>query len=450
MKNILKTAIALLFCAGYALPIQAADYAQEPTQIYTDGTVSVIDYSDMIIEQENLDCGLHGLKNSIALFNFLTHTANEQERNAQFLSRTIGQFENMRTCRQRIDAGPGTLDPEAIYQIAKQLDAPFNAAYRNNKLLVLDNLSHPETQRRSKENKQLANIVEALQNGTPFVHALVLGNMDETGTRVGHWISCVIARDDFEGPVVLHMANSSGPQSHAFNKELGIQLMRFLNKLNPRALKFQRIQFLMGILSNNLNNRNYEAILINIRDIINEAVKQEVLTTPDFEARHKPALTLSLKAVPASFLTQEHQHLKRYLVDFLDNVYSSTQWNPPQQTRAAASSSEQPGLFSRIRQTISSYIWGTSPAAPAPQKAETAQPVTKSDTDIDALIAQQLEMQEIQEEENRLRDFALAQELATQTNDDADLDLARELAYQEIEDLIRRDRALAQELHDRE
>jgi hypothetical protein len=281
--------------------------SRQPLSAVTENGISILDYSNMVFPQQGVDCGLHALKNSIVLFNYLTGIIDVQERNRQLQSEALGHIPSMNACRLRLGGSAGLLETQDILDLAQQLEYPFDVPVKNNKLLILYNLNRQENLdsqiRTTQQNKQLAGLIEDIASGVPFVHAFVLGNMDEVQASSGHWIGAVLARDDQGGPLVLHMANSilSGFDSDV---AMGTMLINFLSALCVEDLRYGVIRALSGSFERNLDDNHFEAAIKNVRDILEEVNEQGVANVPAFREQ---ALMLMqrLESIPEAFLTED-------------------------------------------------------------------------------------------------------------------------------------------------
>lgn len=420
MKNILKTTLTILLSATYTLTSQGAAYTDErtydtaPTQIYTGDGYTILDYTAMTKPQEGADCGLHSLKNSIALFNYLQGTTDITERNRQLQSDTLGNLGNMTACRTKLGVASRYLDPEELTTLTKDLNAPYNIPLKDNKLLILDNLLNPYITRTDEYNYQLAEIVENLQNGTSFTHAFVLGNMNELAQRAGHWIAGVIKRDYSGGPITLHLANTTLYIDEAdireaiftYDRTIGQQLMNHLRQLNPRNLRLQAIQNLREELNKNINISNFSAALINIRDIIDQAIQQNILTHQAFEQEYRPFLQNILNKIPTDFLTNEELERKLYLFNFLNFTYNPIAWKPINTTQStpetASSQNQSPSIVQALRSKIYDWWYGSP-----------VQPETSAHTqEADILLAERLALEELRKLESKQAAIKADEELA--------------------------------------
>lgn len=456
MKYILRAALIALLSFSYTHISSCAAYETSPEPIYAENDFTILDYTALVKPQKGADCGLHGMKNSIALFNYLTHSIDKAERNRQLQSDSLGNLGTMNTCRALINIPGRELDQEELHVLAKQLTPPYNLPLLNRKFLILDNLLNPYIDRTGEQNYQLAEIVENLNNGTPFVHAFLLGNMDQCSQRSGHWIAGVIKREDIGGPITLHLANSSATYVRSdanirkaifdYDRNIGQLLMQHLQQLDAHTLRLKAIIILRNALNRNINEHNYMAALINISDIIDEAILHNILTSPGFEQEYRPFLQAALARIPTEFLAEDELEYKLYLEHFLDEVYNSTAWTSPRATAfetkpvaqpaqpiSASSQTPNQGIIKTLVSKFSTWWYGP-PAQPttsaSPQDADILQPETT-----DAQLAAQLVFESIEEQERLEADAqaAAAHQLQTYDEDiidttETDAELARALS----------------------
>lgn len=308
--KLLLSGIVLVVCSTSLYPAAFSDKPVERPLI--DG-IKLFDYSAVVVPQVGVDCGLHSLKNSIALFNYFANVIDEQERNRQLKSEAIGAFQGMNVCRIEAGRPAGSLDPEEIATLALKLEDPFDIIQRD-KLLILDNLSDIDLMRSDNQNKQLATVVEDIQAGNPFVHAFILGNMDQVGKKDGHWVAAVLRREGAGDALEIHTANSSGPDGIGFDIAMARQLIAFLNRLNPKELRFRIINELFNTLNNNVRNQLYDAVVKNIEAIVAEAHAQNVFNLSSFKAEE---LINILVDIDSTILLRENQQLKNDLLEQL-------------------------------------------------------------------------------------------------------------------------------------
>ena len=458
MNNIQK--LCAYTYAITACALQSAAYHSQPNEIYTCDQYRILDYTMTVKAQEGADCGLHSIKNSIALYNSLTNKYNEATRNHRLQNDRIANLGNMEQCRELIGVGNRYLDPEELQPLLAQLKGRYSIPIRENKFIILDNLKRPDTPRFSAQNAQLARVIEHLQNGTPFVHAFILGNMNEDGQRAGHWIACVLERKEHGDKLNIHTANSSASHVHTdtdirlaiqeYNKDLCQQLVQLLNSSDLATLKYQWIEHHKENLQKNINHHNFKAALTDIQELIEEAALNNIFTDTIFQNDILPTIFQSLLMINEEYLSAEDAQLKTSLFELLmhpeevltrkqestQHIQSTTDEpdyiSEDEDPIAASSQPAGQGLIRALTSKLSNWWYG-APAQPTAssriQEADTA--LTENS---DAQLAEQLAFEA--EEQERLEadaQAAAAHQLQTYDEDiidttESDAELARALA----------------------
>lgn len=363
----LPNKLVMLFLAigvSWNIPLAAAAFAAAPTEISVAGT-KMYDYSAMVRHQAGVDCGLHALKNAIALYNNLSGLISDRLRDTQLQGESVGQIPTMAGCRAGIGRAVGTLDPESIYQLAAKLDSPFNFALENNRLLVLDNLDNDDLARTREQNNQLATVIEEMRLGEPFVQAFVLGSMGERWASdagfiqqgEGHWVAAVLERRAVDGPVYLHMANSAGGAAGInFDLALAQKLLSLLSRLDPQELKFRGLNNLFMALGNNMDDAN--AVVTIVQEIVDEAIFQGVFFLSSFD---KEALGSILSTIDNTQLSESNRVLAAKLFKKLisGGPASSSASKAPSKTEA-----RQPAREARAEQLSKEEIHKRPSVAP--------------------------------------------------------------------------------------
>lgn len=441
MRIIKKSiAIRLAFIAGLntmfgleSFYLFKPNYTDKPELLYTDKNYSIIDYTGMTYNQQGVDCGLHGLKNSIALYGYLAGDITFEDRTRILQSNEIPSLGSMPSCRIAINKTSGMLDPEEILMLTEKLASPYNNALLNERLLLLDNLANPTLMRSSKEVKQLADTAEHVQKDQPYLQAFVLADMNQLGDAgnqaSGHWIAAVLQVHGTGKPATLHMANSltslsSRNASLRFDERLGKQLMAFLSTAHPDELRFKSLEDLKVSLGNNTSKELFEAALIDANNLIHEARYQNILSSERFANEYIPIIERALQQTPDSVLNEQYKELKRYISSFFNDNYSIKRWNPP--------------AVGNIAQDLPTDI------DKSPEQSE--KPITQEEFDFkvsDEKLARML-----QDEELEAYRQELLQKERTAQQIKADELLAQQFAAEEAarEEQIRSDEALARAL----
>ncbi len=211
--------------------------------------LKIATFSPETVKQEEVDCGLHAVKNALAMYNYFTQ---QTKTKATFLDQlkkiSVGNFPHMPACRFAVTGTDvsrylGGDEVEAFAQLV---------GFSMNNLTILENISEPHYTQ--DERVKLAQLKEAINRNDPVVHAFVLGNMSEiTGTLIntsgqevtttigtmGHYIGAILVKMPNK-PITFYIADSLGERPKQ-NIMLISRLNSLLASINPTNMKFAQI-----------------------------------------------------------------------------------------------------------------------------------------------------------------------------------------------------------------
>lgn len=246
-----KLPILTLLCLFTSITNSAASSSSTAPRVKTlldTPELKIVDFTPYAARQEGADCGLHSIKNAWALYNHFSGSTSRETLQKQLKSKSIGQYKDMPACR-RVATGATIsrlLYGDEVENFAEKVGFPTD------QLTVFEDINRPHYNQ--KEQAKIAQMIEKLQKGEPFVHALVVGNMREiTGTRTtptgetvetvtgtaGHYIGALLRYVPGEA-LTFYIANSAG-ENPRVNKELIERLHELLKTLDPTQLRFHEI-----------------------------------------------------------------------------------------------------------------------------------------------------------------------------------------------------------------
>ncbi len=209
----------------------------------------IIDYSPEVVKQEGVDCGLHAVKNALALYRYFTKKIPTKDLFLKQLKNvSVRSYPHMPACRIAVTGKSISryLGGDQVLAFAQLVDFPLN------KITVLENISEPHYTQ--KERAKLARLVEKIKSGKPVVHAFVLGNMSEiagmrtttSGQKIvttmgtmGHYIAALLIKKPGK-PLTFYIADSLGERPEQ-NILLVSRLRSLLESIDPQKMKFEQI-----------------------------------------------------------------------------------------------------------------------------------------------------------------------------------------------------------------
>ncbi len=289
-------------------------------------SLNPIIFNYTVANQQGADCGFHSVKNSTALYNYLSGNIDKQTLRKHLESSDIGAFK-MQECKLFTikQAKSRSIDTQEVYKIVDLIKFPLaNISV----LAELETLALPKKER-IKQNKAipltpeeyrtLANLIIRLKQEAPVTHAFVLGTMSTAHKiKSGHFIAAALHKPKGRGqPISFHIADSI--KASRDDPSYNIYLIKLLQKIlqrDPNELKTAHTDNLMVEMRNNMAWQNYNAALQNMQDIILNVQSNNMMQNPYFD-KDKQEIAQTLAE-----LSKNHS-IKKVAKSMLGNILNS-------------------------------------------------------------------------------------------------------------------------------